>query len=647
MSDQMPASPWSSAAREHDCVVFDPCGRDAGDHDAVAKASIAAALARVLGIEFAGTFEAPPPGLGRAYVVPAETLDPSGAARWRIASARNLFGGVAPHPFVGSKVITHPLARPDATAPTGWNPRFAKRVAKVVLEGCSVFTHEDARRAGARMLRGGSLRTKDAGGAGGAGQTVVRDLQALNQVLASWSAEHLRRNGLVLERNLQRVHTHSVGLLQVGDGVAAYAGHQRLTTNHRGHKVYGGSSLRVVRGGFDALLRHDLPDAVRIAVEQALAYHREAMAAYPGLFASRSNYDVAQGFDDAGAWHSGVLEQSWRVGGASGAEIAALQVLRDEPSIHWVDASTHETYASDAPVPAHARIHFDGSDRGMGRLIKFATVDAMGLLEDRVEIAVDDHAIAGTIITPGTLVPGVLFIHGWGGSQEQYLTRAREITALGCVSLTFNLRGHVETRPLYETVSREINLRDVLAAYDLLSSRRHVDPNAIAVVGSSYGGYLGSILTSMRPVKWLALRAPALYIDTGWATPKLQLHQDQDLKAYRRSLVSANGNKALSACQAFAGDVLLIESENDDVIPQTVLSSYREACTHARSLTYRCLAGADHGLTTEANQRAYNALLLGWLNEMLFGARGADADAKARAAAAQPAALPETPPQTI
>jgi dienelactone hydrolase len=243
------------------------------------------------------------------------------------------------------------------------------------------------------------------------------------------------------------------------------------------------------------------------------------------------------------------------------------------------------------------------------------------------------------------LVPGVLFVHGWGGSQEQYLARAREITALGCVSLTFNLRGHVETQPLYETVSREINLRDVLAAYDLLSSRRHVDPNAIAVVGSSYGGYLGAILSSMRPVKWLALRAPALYIDTGWATPKLQLHQDQDLKSYRRSVVGANGNKALSACQAFAGDVLLIESENDDVIPQAVLSSYRAACTHAHSLTYRCIAGADHGLTSDANQRAYNALLLGWLNEMLFGARGGDA--KTQAATPAGAALPETPPKTI
>ena len=46
------------------------------------------------------------------------------------------------------------------------------------------------------------------------------------------------------------------------------------------------------------------------------------MAAFPGLFASRCNYDVVTGADGVGKHHSGVLEQSWRAGGASGAEIA-------------------------------------------------------------------------------------------------------------------------------------------------------------------------------------------------------------------------------------------------------------------------------------------------------------------------------------
>ncbi|MDB5839057.1 MAG: alpha/beta fold hydrolase [Herminiimonas sp.] len=241
--------------------------------------------------------------------------------------------------------------------------------------------------------------------------------------------------------------------------------------------------------------------------------------------------------------------------------------------------------------------------------------------DQKIGIAVDDGHIAGTIVTPAVLVPGVLFVHGWGGSQEQYLARAREIAALGCVCLTFDLRGHAGTRPQQETVSRENNLRDVLAAYDVLAGHRNVDPSAIAVVGSSYGGYLAAILTAMRPIKWLALRVPALYMDSDWETPKRQLHRDQDLSAYRQRLVPAAENRALRGCAAFHGDVLVIESERDHVIPHAAIASYLEACTHAHSLTYRVIEGADHGLSEESSQRAYTSLLVNWLTEMIFGAR--------------------------
>src|SRR3954471_10213736 len=88
---------------------------------------------------------------------------------------------------------------------------------------------------------------------------------------------------------------------------------------------------------------------------------------------------------------------------------------------------------------------------------------------EEIDIAADDQHITGTLVSPATFVPGVLFVHGWGGSQEKYLARARQIAALGCVCLTFNLRGHAETEPQHETVTREDNLCDLLAAYDVLA----------------------------------------------------------------------------------------------------------------------------------------------------------------------------------
>jgi dienelactone hydrolase len=262
--------------------------------------------------------------------------------------------------------------------------------------------------------------------------------------------------------------------------------------------------------------------------------------------------------------------------------------------------------------------------------------------EDPINIEVDGEYIAGTIVTPTPRIPGVLFLHGWGGSKEQYLSRAREIAALGCVCLTVDLRGHAGTLPLQETVSRENNLRDVIAAYDVLVNNQGVDRDAIAVVGSSYGGYLASILTSVRAVKWLALRVPALYMDTGWDLPKRQLHRDQDLDAYRKSLIPAAENRALRACASFEGDVLVVESERDHVVPHAVISNYVDACIQARSMTYRVIKGADHGLSEELWQRTYTSLLVNWMTEMVFTAREGET---ARFTAVPRPSVPEAPPQ--
>jgi pimeloyl-ACP methyl ester carboxylesterase len=147
----------------------------------------------------------------------------------------------------------------------------------------------------------------------------------------------------------------------------------------------------------------------------------------------------------------------------------------------------------------------------------------------------------------------------------------------------------------------------------------------------------------MRQVRWLALRAPALYQDAGWESPKRQLHRDQDLPTYRGSVVPAASNRALQACQSFEGDVLLIESQHDLIIPPPVITSYREAFRRSRSQTYRCLEGADHGLTDERDQRGYSSLLVNWLQEMFLGARAGAVVARPPAEA--PASeTPEVPP---
>jgi len=236
-----------------------------------------------------------------------------------------------------------------------------------------------------------------------------------------------------------------------------------------------------------------------------------------------------------------------------------------------------------------------------------------------IDIPVDGQRIAGTLVAPSAMVPGVLLVHGWDGSQAQYIARAHELAALGCICLTFDLRGHARHASLRQAVTREDNLLDVLAAYDVLVGHPAVDPQAIAIVGSSYGGYLAALVSALRPVRWLALRAPALYRDDDWDTPKGLLDR-VDLATYRSAVIAPGDNRALRACEAFRGDALIVESEHDEVVPPPVAKSYLAAFRQLHSVTYRLIEGADHALSKQAWRKTYGALLTTWMAEMMHGA---------------------------
>ncbi len=346
-------------------------------HERMSQHALARRLAILKGYEFTGDFDAAFRYAAPRYFVPNDTV--AGfelAGSLGIRNAQDLFGGVVPHPFVATKVITHELSHADAMAPVGWSHEFGRSVRDVVLPGYSAFTPSDARQAALRLLAQGSVRMKKASGIGGSDQLVIRSAAALDAALRALEADW-PEGGMVFECNLEsEVVTHSVGQVQVGSLLATYCGTQQTTRNNRGHEVYGGSRLTVVRGGFEALLGLDLAVRARTAVAQARTYHAAALAAFPGMFASRCNYDVAQGIDARGQWRSGVLEQSWRIGGASGAEIAALEAFHAAPGLDIVCASTTEIYQENPPLPPDAMVYCRQIDPRAGPIVKYARLEA-------------------------------------------------------------------------------------------------------------------------------------------------------------------------------------------------------------------------------------------------------------------------------
>ena len=344
-------------------------------HEQDTRAAIARQLAALKGYIFAGKHEPRRRYSGPVYLVPSDTLVGLEAARaLGVNGEQDLFGGVVPHAFVATKVITHPLVTERAQSPAGWSLGFTDRVRDAVLAGFAVFTREDALIAGQQLCKRGPIRLKPTRATGGRGQSVVMDATELAAALAPIDPDDLARDGLVLEENLVEVTTHSVGQVRVGELVISYHGTQRLTPDNHGEQVYGGSDLRVARGAFEALLGLELRAEARLAVAQAQTYDAATIAEFPGFFASRRNYDVAQGCDTKGRPRSGVLEQSWRLGGASGAEIAALEAFRADPALRSVRASTVELYGEGHTPPPQATIYFHGTDPKVGPIIKYAMV---------------------------------------------------------------------------------------------------------------------------------------------------------------------------------------------------------------------------------------------------------------------------------
>lgn len=346
----------------------------APQHEVDTNLALARWLAQILGLKFGGSYD-PQKHAGRElYLLPTQTLvGPAQARALNVKGPEDLWGGYVDHDFICTKAISHGLLSPEAKAPKGWSPLFCERVKKVVLEGLSVFALEDALPAATRLLNDGPIRLKPVHACAGRGQEVIHSLDAFKDVLARPEAMQLFDEGVVLEQDLHDVVTHSVGQSFIGDHVFSYCGEQYLTEDVEGEGVYGGSDLLVVPGYYEDLLKLDLPEDVRLAIEQAQVFDTAADEAYPGFYASRRNYDIAQGLDSHGQRRSGVLEQSWRMGGASSAEVAALQSFINNPGLRAIHVSSVETYV-DQPLPAHAIEVYRGPAENSDFLLKYVTV---------------------------------------------------------------------------------------------------------------------------------------------------------------------------------------------------------------------------------------------------------------------------------
>lgn len=221
---------------------------------------------------------------------------------------------------------------------------------------------------------------------------------------------------------------------------------------------------------------------------------------------------------------------------------------------------------------------------------------------------------------PAVPVPAALFLHGWGADRQEMAGPMAEAAALGFACLGYDLRGHGASAHQRETVTPRHGLVDAEAALGLLTDMPGVDPRALALVGTSFGAWLALLLSARRPVRWLVLRVPALYPDSAWDQPKESLAPAM-LERYRRQPPTAADDRALAAAEAFTGEVLVVWSGNDEILPPDQCAAFNGAFPNAAALTVRRINGADHGLGRRQWRAEYRTLLRDWLQTSLLRLR--------------------------
>jgi Protein of unknown function (DUF3182) len=364
-------------------IYFSRFGKPLQTHHKIVLDLAAKAIAKIKGYDFGGHYDPARDYPGTRYFVPDDTVLLSEASHLGIRSPNDLYGGVVPHLFAKTKAVTHGLVDRQGERPPGWCSAFAERVREIVLPGYTVFCRQDARAAASRMLTCGPIRLKKPASASGRDQTVVTSWNELDAALEKVTEDEMATYGLVLEENLRQVRTLSVGKVAVGSLRISYHGTQRTVRDNEGRPVYGGSDLVCLRGGWEVLDGLPMLPQVRAAVVAARRYD-EATAEFHGFTASRRNYDVAQGIGVDARPRSGVLEPSWRIGGASSAELAALAAFARDPSLQIVGASHVEEYGKDCRAPAGAIVDFQGDDPEAGPMLRYTVVTPQNRLHQKI-----------------------------------------------------------------------------------------------------------------------------------------------------------------------------------------------------------------------------------------------------------------------
>lgn len=214
--------------------------------------------------------------------------------------------------------------------------------------------------------------------------------------------------------------------------------------------------------------------------------------------------------------------------------------------------------------------------------------------------------------------PAVVFFHGSGGTGNTNFETAKLLSKHGILGFAFNFQGVGLSGGKFEDQTVMKGTSDGVAAIGYLEfDVPEADMNRIGFVGSSYGGYVSSVLSGLSGIsgnkkqiaKSMVLIAPAAY-------PKSAENNQRDAD----SNLDGNYEESLSyeMIRKFKGDLQVQICEKDDVVPQEISEKYYSEAKNARRKELYVIKGAKHWLGGQPKQKKVSQdKIIDWFKKTL------------------------------